>query len=49
MRRRSAAYKRVKGFQPLQVTWDRYVIDAVFRGGTSTRTIPIRPRRRSVI
>ena len=26
-------YKRVKGFQPLQVTWDRYVIDAVFRGG----------------
>ena len=26
-------YKRVKGFQPLQVTWDRYVIGAVFRGG----------------
>jgi len=26
-------YKRVKGFQPLQMTWDRFVIDAVFRGG----------------
>ena len=25
-------YKRVKGFQPLQVTWDRYVIDAVLPG-----------------
>jgi len=21
------------GFRPLQVTWDRFVIDAVFRGG----------------
>ncbi len=27
------AYKKIKGFQPLQVTWDRYVTDAVFRGG----------------
>lgn len=28
-------YKRgVKGFQPLQVTWGRFVIDAVFRGGS---------------
>ncbi len=28
-------YKRgVKGFQPLHVTWDRYLIDAVFRGGS---------------
>jgi hypothetical protein len=26
-------YKRVKGFQPLQITWDRFIIDAVFRGG----------------
>ena len=26
-------YKRVKGFQPLQMTWDRFLIDAVFRGG----------------
>lgn len=26
-------YKKVKGFQPLQMTWERYVIDAVFRGG----------------
>lgn len=26
-------YKRVKGFQPLQVTWGRFIIDAVFRGG----------------
>ena len=27
-------YKKTKGFQPLQVTWSRFVIDAVFRGGT---------------
>lgn len=28
-------YKRgVRGFQPLQVTWRRYMIDAVFRGGS---------------
>ena len=26
-------YKGVKGFHPLQVTWDRYLIDAIFRGG----------------
>jgi len=26
-------YKKVKGFQPLQMTWDRYMIDTVFRGG----------------
>lgn len=26
-------YKRVKGFQPLQMSWGRFVIDAVFRGG----------------
>ena len=26
-------YKKVKGFQPLQMTWGRYVIDAVFRRG----------------
>lgn len=27
------AHKTVRGFQPLQVTWERYVIDAMFRGG----------------
>jgi len=26
-------YKGEKGFQPLQMIWDRYIIDAVFRGG----------------
>ena len=26
-------YKKVKGFQPLQMTWGRYIVDAVFRGG----------------
>jgi hypothetical protein len=26
-------YKKKKGFQPLQVTWIRFIIDAVFRGG----------------
>jgi hypothetical protein len=26
-------YKCKKGFQPLQMIWDRYIIDAVFRGG----------------
>ena len=26
-------YKKKKGFQPLQMTWGRYVVDAVFRGG----------------
>jgi len=26
-------YKKVKGFQPLQLTWGRYIVDAVFRGG----------------
>jgi len=27
-------YKKVKGFQPLQVTWERFVVDAVFRSGS---------------
>lgn len=27
-------YKQVKGFQPLQITWGRFVVDAVFRGGS---------------
>ena len=27
-------YKKIKGFQPLQMTWGRFVIDAVFRGGS---------------
>jgi len=26
-------YKRVEGFAPLQMTWGRFLIDAVFRGG----------------
>jgi len=26
-------YKKVKGFQPLQLNWGRYFVDAVFRGG----------------
>ncbi|MEW5806033.1 MAG: IS1380 family transposase [Acidobacteriota bacterium] len=26
-------YRKVKGFMPLQLTWGRFVIDAVFRGG----------------
>lgn len=26
--------KGVKGFQPLQVTWGRFIVDAVFRGGS---------------
>jgi hypothetical protein len=26
-------YKEVLGFQPLQMTWDRFVVDAIFRGG----------------
>jgi hypothetical protein len=27
-------YKKVKGFQPLQVTWGRFIVDAVFRSGS---------------
>jgi hypothetical protein len=26
-------YKKVKGFQPLQMNWGRLIVDAVFRGG----------------
>ena len=26
-------YKKVKGFQPLQMNWGRFIVDAVFRGG----------------
>lgn len=29
----SPTYKKKKGFQPYLVKWDRYIIDAVFRGG----------------
>lgn len=29
----SPTYKNVKGFQPLQIKWGAFVIDAVFRGG----------------
>ena len=28
-------YKKVKGFQPLQITWGNIIIDAVFRRGTA--------------
>lgn len=27
-------YKKVKGFHPLQLTWGRYMVDALFRGGS---------------
>ena len=27
-------YKQVKGFHPLQLTWGRYMVDALFRGGS---------------
>lgn len=27
-------YKKVKGYQPLQLSWGRHVVDAVFRGGS---------------
>lgn len=30
-------YQKVKGFQPLQLTWGRLIIDAVFRGGSKHR------------
>ena len=29
----SPTYKKVKGFQPLQMTWGRFIIDAIFRSG----------------
>ena len=28
-----STYKKVKGFQPLQMTWGRFIIDAIFRSG----------------
>jgi len=34
-------YKRVKGFQPLQMSWGRYVVDAVFRGGRKHSINPL--------
>ncbi len=27
-------YKKVRGFHPLQMNWGRYMVDAVFRGGS---------------
>jgi len=27
-------YKKINGFQPLQLTWGRYIVGAVFRGGS---------------
>ena len=35
-------YKKVKGFQPLQMSWGRFIVDAVFRGEASTATMGIR-------
>ena len=35
----------VEGFQPLKMTWERFVVDAVFRGEASTATTGIRWRR----
>lgn len=29
----SPTYKKVKGFQPLQLSWKRFVVDAIFRRG----------------
>lgn len=26
-------YKKEKGFQPIQMTWDRFIVDAIFRSG----------------
>ncbi len=26
-------YRKVKGFHPLQLTWERFIVDAIFRGG----------------
>ena len=26
-------YKKIKGFHPLQMTWNRSIVDAMFRGG----------------
>lgn len=42
-------YKKVKGFQPLQMTWGRFPVDAVFRGGkkhgNSGQVVPKMVRR----
>lgn len=29
-------YKKVKGFQPFQVSWGPYIVDAIFRGGSKS-------------
>ena len=29
----SPTYKKVKGFHPIQATWGRFIVDAVFQGG----------------
>jgi len=34
-------YKKVKGFQPLQVIWAGKIIDAIFRGGKKMETVVI--------
>jgi hypothetical protein len=35
-------YKRVKGFQPLQMTWKGFVIDAVFHRVLSQLILPVK-------
>ena len=32
-------YKKKNGFQPLQMTWERFVVDAVFRARSSIRIL----------
>jgi hypothetical protein len=29
----SSTYKKIKGFHPIQATWGRFIVDAVFQGG----------------
>jgi hypothetical protein len=35
-------YKKVKGFQPLQLIWKGKIIDAIFRGGKKHSNTAIR-------
>jgi hypothetical protein len=30
-------YKKYLGFQPLQIIWNRKIVDAIFRGGSKHR------------
>jgi len=31
----SVTYKRIKGFQPLQISWGKFIVDALFRRGSA--------------